>query len=180
ESQPHVQHSSGKPRRTYLYLASIHGITAGQPPSVDFDLERKVQAACRTGIHQGWVRSAHDCAEGGVAIALAEACISGQKGADITLMLSPKQIEAESFRWDEILFGEGGARIVVSISPDQAITWEAYLQQNLGNYWQKIGQVSGSDSLLNISLSNDLSLIRADVKTMSDRWNHSIESHLAV
>ena len=60
------------------YLATIHGTVAGLPPKVNFDLERRVQAACREGIRQGWVLSAHDCAEGGVAIALSEACISGQ------------------------------------------------------------------------------------------------------
>ncbi len=46
------------------YLASIHGLVAGQPPVVDFELERRVQAVCRTGIRQGWIHSAHDCAEG--------------------------------------------------------------------------------------------------------------------
>jgi phosphoribosylformylglycinamidine synthase len=69
------------------YLAIIHGTVAGAPPFVDFELERSVQFACRDGIRQGWVRSAHDCAEGGLAIALAEACISGQLGAEINLGL---------------------------------------------------------------------------------------------
>src|SRR4028119_1542122 len=52
------------------YLAAIHGIVAGKPPRIDFELERKVQSVCRDGIRQGWVGSAHDCAEGGIAIAL--------------------------------------------------------------------------------------------------------------
>ncbi|HEY9835895.1 MAG TPA: AIR synthase related protein, partial [Vampirovibrionales bacterium] len=67
------------------YLAAIHGIVAGKPPIVDFDLERRVQSATRAGIAQGWVCSAHDCAEGGLAVALAEACISSQLGAEINL-----------------------------------------------------------------------------------------------
>ncbi|MFM7476920.1 MAG: phosphoribosylformylglycinamidine synthase subunit PurL, partial [Microcystis aeruginosa] len=62
------------------YLAVIHGLVTGKPPVIDFELERKVQAACRRGIRAGWVKSAHDCAEGGLATALAECSISGQLG----------------------------------------------------------------------------------------------------
>ncbi|MFN7908918.1 MAG: phosphoribosylformylglycinamidine synthase subunit PurL, partial [Microcystis sp.] len=67
------------------YLAVIHGLVTGKPPVIDFELERKVQAACRRGIRASWVKSAHDCAEGGLATALAECCISGQLGAEIDL-----------------------------------------------------------------------------------------------
>ncbi|MBE9075450.1 phosphoribosylformylglycinamidine synthase subunit PurL, partial [Microcystis sp. LEGE 08355] len=67
------------------YLAVIHGLVTGKPPVIDFELERKVQAACRRGIRAGWVKSAHDCAEGGLATALAECSISGQLGAEIDL-----------------------------------------------------------------------------------------------
>jgi phosphoribosylformylglycinamidine synthase len=67
------------------YLATVHGLVAGQPPIVDFDLERRVQSVCRAGIRQGWIHSAHDCAEGGLAVALAECCISGGLGAEIQL-----------------------------------------------------------------------------------------------
>ena len=62
------------------YLTTIHGLVTGLPPRVNFDLERRAQNACRGGIRQPWERSAHDCAEGGVAIALADACISGCLG----------------------------------------------------------------------------------------------------
>lgn len=85
------------------YLAVIHQTISGQPPETDFDLELRVQATCRQGIRNGWVGSAHDSAEGGVAIALAECCISGQRGARIHLTALPAPI-----RWDELLFGEGG------------------------------------------------------------------------
>lgn len=53
------------------YLAVLHSTIAGKPPRVDFELEQKVQTACREGIRQGWIKSAHDCAEGGLAVALA-------------------------------------------------------------------------------------------------------------
>ncbi|HBY77473.1 MAG TPA: phosphoribosylformylglycinamidine synthase II, partial [Cyanobacteria bacterium UBA11148] len=79
DSTPHLSLGGSE------YLAAIHGIVAGKPPIVNFDLERRVQAACREGIRQGWVRSAHDCAEGGIAVAIAECCIAGQLGAEINL-----------------------------------------------------------------------------------------------
>ncbi len=69
------------------YLATIHNTVAGKPPIVDFELERAVQKACREGINRGWVNSAHDCAEGGIAVAIAECCISGNLGAEIHLHL---------------------------------------------------------------------------------------------
>src|SRR4028118_2008902 len=103
------------------YLAAIHGLVAGKPPVVDFDLERHVQAATREGIRQGWVRSAHDCAEGGIAVALAESCIAGQLGAQINLGLT--DVER---RWDEVLFGESASRILVSVKPEHQAMWESY------------------------------------------------------
>ncbi len=159
------------------YLASVHGTVAGQPPVIDFDLERQVQAVCRAGIQQGWVRSAHDCAEGGLAIALAEACISGQKGAEITL--DANHLSA-STRWDQILFGEGGARIVVSVAPDQAEEWESYLQTHLSDRWQKLGQVGDQSTAFRVVITPNLPVIDASIADMSDRWQTAIERRLAV
>ncbi len=116
------------------YLATIHGIVAGKPPRVDFDLERRVQKVCREGIRAGWIRSAHDCAEGGVAIALAECCIAGNLGAEINL-----GIAAALPRLDEVLFGEGGARILVSVPSKQQEIWESYLHKHLGQRLAKTG-----------------------------------------
>jgi len=160
------------------YLATVHNTVAGKPPVVDFDLERQVQAACREGIRQGWVRSAHDCAEGGLAIALAEACISGQKGAEITLDAFGSQ--PDSFRWDQLLFGEGGARILVSVAPDQAANWETYLQEHLGEHWQNFGQVGNPNASLRISTRPSVLVIDVSIADMSDRWLNAIERRLAV
>jgi len=162
------------------YLATIHGTVAGKPPRVDFDLERHVQAACREGIRQGWVRSAHDCAEGGLAIALAEACISSQLGAEINLGLTSTELEQDTQRWDEVLFGEGGARILVSVHPEFQLSWESFLTQQLGENWQKIGQVGRSDSFLRISPDEKQSVIEATIKEIGDRFFNSIERRLSI
>ncbi len=153
------------------YLAVMHQTIAGHPPIADFDQERQVQAACRYGIRQGWIRSAHDCAEGGLAIALAECCISGQLGAEIQL---PQMPQAPS-RWDHLLFAEGGARILVSVSVEQIETWESYLDNHLSNTWQKLGRVG--DDRLAITTDN-LTLINMSLKEMDDRWSKAIERRL--
>jgi phosphoribosylformylglycinamidine synthase len=160
------------------YLATIHNTVAGLPPLVDFDLERRVQAACRQGIRQGWVRSAHDCAEGGLAIALSEACISGALGAEINLGLTITQLKEQSRRWDDVLFGEGGARILVSVSPEQRVFWESYLQQQLGNDWQKIGWVGSPDTPLLVFTADNQPLIEVRIEQMSDRYFNAIQRRL--
>ncbi|WP_413270233.1 phosphoribosylformylglycinamidine synthase subunit PurL [Floridanema aerugineum] len=158
------------------YLAAIHGIVAGKPPEIDYDLERIVQAACREGIRQGWVRSAHDCAEGGLAVALAEACISGKLGAEINLGVSSEQTQ----RWDNLLFGEGGARILVSVVQDRAEVWESYLNEALANYWQKIGNVGNTNSNLRVFTADNALLIDVSITVAGDRYSHAIERRLAV
>jgi phosphoribosylformylglycinamidine synthase len=158
------------------YLATLHQTIAGLPPIVDFDLERRVQTACRTGIQQGWVRSAHDCSEGGLSVALAECCIAANKGADIQVTYT------DAVRWDHLLFAEGGARIIVSIAPDQTQAWEDYLNQHLNGFWQAIGQVSQTGGSLCLTtannLENSLELVNLSVEQISDRWNRAIERRL--
>jgi phosphoribosylformylglycinamidine synthase len=154
------------------YLASIHGIVAGKPPQVDFALERSVQQTCREGISRRWINSAHDCSEGGLAIALAECCLGGNLGAWIELNLS------SDLRWDELLFGEAASRIIVSIKPEYLETWETYLREFLGNNWQKIGYVCAAESQLNISVGDNIAAIAVKIKDMKDSWSKAIERRL--
>jgi phosphoribosylformylglycinamidine synthase len=93
------------------YLATLHGRVSGPLAPIDLERERTVQAACLAAIEAGCVRSAHDCAEGGLAVALAECCVTGpaRLGAKITL--------TGPGRWDALLFGEAPSRIVVSVPP---------------------------------------------------------------
>ncbi|HBE53646.1 MAG TPA: phosphoribosylformylglycinamidine synthase II, partial [Cyanobacteria bacterium UBA11369] len=158
------------------YLATIHDTVAGKPPIVDFDLERRVQAVTRDGIRNGWINSAHDCAEGGVAVALAEACLGNRLGAEVNFNVT----QDTSVRWEGLLFGEGGARIIVSVSPESAQTWESYLQDNLADAWEKIGQVGNTDSNLRILTGDRIPLIDASMADMSDRYYNAIERRLNI
>jgi len=92
------------------YLATVHGQVRGTPPWIDLSVELQVQHICLQAIREGIVRSAHDCAEGGLAVALAEACIAGPGeplGAEV-------ELEAD-IRPDAWLFGESQSRVLLSV-----------------------------------------------------------------
>jgi phosphoribosylformylglycinamidine synthase len=154
------------------YLATVHNIIAGKPRVVDFELERKVQAVCRQGIREEWIQSAHDLSEGGLAVALAEACIGNNLGATINIPVS------ESQRLDEVLFGEVASQIVVSVSPENIEFWEAYLQNHLADRWLKIGKVEQLSDSLNILTNDNLSLINVKIEELAITWTQAIESRL--
>ncbi|MGG6266724.1 phosphoribosylformylglycinamidine synthase subunit PurL [Leptolyngbya sp. AN03gr2] len=150
------------------YLATVHQTIAGKPPTIDFDLEKKVQSVVRSNIRSGLIQSAHDCAEGGTAIALSECCFGHQLGADI-------QISETSARLDQVLFAEGGARIIVSVKPESAAEFEAVLTSELGNQWQKIGIVGGGS--LQISIAQK-PIINATIAELYAGWSSAIEKGL--
>ncbi|MDZ4168784.1 MAG: phosphoribosylformylglycinamidine synthase subunit PurL [Coriobacteriia bacterium] len=94
------------------YLKVEHGLVTGAPPALDLELEAAVQAAVRAGIRNGLVKSAHDCSEGGIAVALAESCMAGDLGADVHLH---DELPAVSS-----LFGESQSRIIVTCAEEDA------------------------------------------------------------
>ena len=152
------------------YLKTIHQTVAGQPPKVDIELELAVQSACREGIRRGWIQSAHDCAEGGLAVAIAESSIAGRKGAGVTI--------SQSERMDTALFAEGGARILVSVSPAHQADWEGYCQENLSQC-HLIGKVGGGSASLKISIENEADVISLPVSDLATTWSSAIEQKLA-
>ena len=156
------------------YLAVVHDTVAGRPPCIDTDLELAVQAACRHGIQSGWVRSAHDSADGGIAVALAESCISGGRGATIQL---PANVNIAA-RWDHILFAEGGARILVSIPNAQVATWESYLTEQLGDSWQRLGTVGEPGDDLTVTQADGTSLLTVSLGAMTTIWQTAIPRRL--
>src|SRR5262249_16110401 len=93
------------------YLQTVHGRLAGVPAPLDLDRERAVQAACLAAIEAGFVRSADDCAEGGIAVARAECCITGPQRLGAVVRLPG------TGRVDETLFGEAPSRILVTVAP---------------------------------------------------------------
>ncbi len=103
------------------YLREMHGVIAGRP-SIDLDLEARVQSACLEAISVGLLASAHDCSSGGLAVALAESCIAGNIG------LRGEPVAAA--RLDAALFGEAQSRIIVSCPPDRKDALEALARRH--------------------------------------------------
>jgi phosphoribosylformylglycinamidine synthase len=98
------------------YLAVLHDLETGHPPQLDLQLELNVQKFTLAAIRDGLVKSAHDCSDGGLAVALAESCITGNIGARLEL---PDTVEfAANTRLDAVLFGETQSRIVISTQPE--------------------------------------------------------------
>jgi phosphoribosylformylglycinamidine synthase len=92
------------------YLSQIHGLTAGRPPALDLEEERRVQEAVRSAIADGVIRTAHDCSEGGLALALAEMAIVSGTGVIVEIEPPPGALG----RLDEQWFGEAPSRIIIA------------------------------------------------------------------
>jgi phosphoribosylformylglycinamidine synthase subunit PurL len=96
------------------YAKTIHGIVAGEPPAIDLAAERRLMDCLAALAEAKAVVSAHDVSDGGIAVTLAECCFdSGGLSAEVWLEASAGEEHAES-----ALFGERGARAVISVSPE--------------------------------------------------------------
>ena len=153
------------------YLASVIGEVTGRPQPVDLELERKVQLACRQGIVQGLVQSAHDCSEGGLAVAIAESCISGKLTAQIQLA------NFVDSHLTQVLFGESASRIVVSVKDGDRHKWETYLIRQLGDSWQHIGTVSDEKRDLEIMVRGEQA-IALSLSQITKNFNEAIPKRM--
>lgn len=123
----------------YLWLTM--GLEAGNPPKLDLQREARAQAAIRDLIARGWVGTAHDVAEGGLATALAEMCFPYGLGATIEIR--------DTARPDLLLYGEAASRILFSV--DQAhLQLAIKLLEGPSLPYRILGQVGGDE--LNILL----------------------------
>jgi phosphoribosylformylglycinamidine synthase len=101
------------------YVSLVHGREVGKP-QVDLDAELRLQSVVRQAIAQNLLRSAHDCSDGGLAVALAESCIAGNIGAEVRFAITDFAGETDDLPWSAILFGEAQSRVVVSVKEGQA------------------------------------------------------------
>ncbi len=147
------------------FFKVIHGRKAGHPPRLDFVRELVVQIALREMIRAGQVRSAHDCSEGGLAVALAESCFNpaGSLGAAIDLAA------AGTGRLDQILFNEAQSRVVISTVPGNA---DAVLQLLTGRGVPafRLGTVGGDE--LRIVVAGET--LRWPIREIHDDWQNAI------
>jgi phosphoribosylformylglycinamidine synthase II len=155
-----------------LYLRECHGLKRGRPPVLDLDVEKKMHEAVRTAIRLGVVRSAHDLADGGLLIALAECCIGGAKqfGASITLDLACD-------RADALLFGESQSRAILTTPSENAPALLAHFER-AGVPVRQIGAVGGGDLAIHVTNPQRLDL-KWPVAALHETWDTAFDRYLA-
>jgi phosphoribosylformylglycinamidine synthase len=154
------------------YLWTLHGRLAGRLAPLDLETERRVQSAVRAAVGAGLVTAAHDCAEGGLAVALAEGCVTGARinggiGCDVTV--------TPGGRLDEMLFGEGPSRIVVSVEASRQREFEALMAES-AIPWRWIGTTGGDRFRVRTA---ERMVIDVAVDRLEHAWRSGFERHMA-
>jgi len=157
------------------YLRVVHHREQGEPPYLNLETEKALHDCVLRLIRDGLVQSAHDCSDGGLAVALAECCVSGPTqplGAVVRLA-------GHTIRRDALLFGESQSRVVLSVkadSADKVLT----IAQTMGVPAAKIGTVGGERLVIDVEAGKQASACRVDaeLKTLLDRWGNSLEKAL--
>jgi phosphoribosylformylglycinamidine synthase subunit PurL len=149
------------------YLATVHDVVAGRPPALDLKREAALHKLIVKLIRDGCIESAHDCSEGGLAIALAECTFdSGGLGvsADVTAVGTEHAVQAT-------LFGESASRIVLSVASDHLDTVMTAAEE-AGIAAREIGRVGGDSIRLSV---NGTVVIDSLVSVAEQAWATAIE-----
>jgi len=146
------------------YLRLVHGVEQGRPPAVDLGAEERLAALLRFLAFEGWVATAHDLAEGGLAVALAEAAFGRGLGASVTVAASPTA-----------LFSETQARAFVAAPPArlEAILEEA---ERWGVPAADVGEVGGA----RLVIRGDGGVLDADVEALRQVWETALPRALGM
>jgi phosphoribosylformylglycinamidine synthase subunit PurL len=152
------------------YSKAIAGIVAGEPPAIELGAEKWVIDCLVTLANGKTLQSAHDLSDGGLAVSLAESCFAATGlGASVTV---PENVSAEY-----ALFGEKGARVVVSVSSEKLGALRNTARQ-YGVGAHEIGKVTG-DNLLRIEYKGR-AVAAAAIPELKEIWAHSLERILKV
>jgi phosphoribosylformylglycinamidine synthase II len=146
------------------YLRLLYDIEQGKPPAVDLGAELRLARLLRRLCQDGHLATAHDLAEGGLAVALAEACFTQRLGATVELPLSPLA-----------LFSESQARAVVACRP-AAVERVLALAEAAGVAAIEAGEVGGEDLVVRVSGE----LLRAPVAALHELWSQALPRALEV
>ena len=158
------------------YLKVLQHREQGSPPFLSLDIEKALQDFALKVIHEGLVQSAHDCSDGGLAVALAECCVSGPRAAQGAVV----KLGLGSLRRDALLFGESQSRIILSTRPTAV---ESILSRaaEVGVPAAQIGTVGGGRLVIEVEPGKvgDGCRIDLPIRQVSDCWVHAIEEQLS-
>jgi len=151
------------------YARTIHGVVAGAPPAVDLAAEKRLITLLVALAAEGALQSAHDVSDGGMAVTLAESCFVSN---DLSARISFTSKESD----EAALFGERGARAIVSVTPENL----ARVRQIAAQYEVaavEIGRVVRGEFRIEL---NGHPAVSADVPLLADAWNGALERLLSV
>ncbi|MFH1857989.1 MAG: AIR synthase related protein, partial [Candidatus Omnitrophota bacterium] len=154
------------------YLYQIHRQKKGNP-QIELKEEKALQEACLEMIQSGILRSAHDCSEGGLAVCVAESCVTDANrlvGAVVELDAAKKP----AMRLDDTLFGEAPSRIVVSVKEENLPKLEKIAKKHALPY-SKLGKVGGTRFVVK---QGRRELINLPVTELNQAWRNAIPSRL--
>jgi phosphoribosylformylglycinamidine synthase len=149
------------------YAKEILGAVWGYPPELDIEKEATLQRALVALIRAGLVESAHDCSDGGLAVALVESALPGGVGLSVRL---PGQHLAPEF----LLFGEDASRVVLSCDP-MHLARIKQVAEEFGVFADVLGE-TGSDGV-EISVDGQ-SVISASVAELRGTYEGALERAL--
>ena len=147
------------------YLKVLFDKTEGKPPVLDRKNEKQVQEFCLELIQKGLIQSAHDCSEGGLAIAVAESCFTAPEEA-----LGAKLELESTLRGDTLLFGESQSRIVISF-PEELTEQIENLALSYHVDFSLIGVTGGSQFTVSI---NGQEYIKQEIESIKNIWKTSL------
>jgi phosphoribosylformylglycinamidine synthase len=145
------------------YARTMQGVEAGAPPSVNLPAEKRLITLLVALAREGQLQSAHDVSDGGVAVTLAESCFTSD-GLSAEISLSSKDP-------DELaLFGERGARAVVSVTPENvAAVRRIAAQYDVAAV--EVGRVASGEFRIEL---NGHAVVSAEVPSLADAWSGAL------
>ncbi|HSY32342.1 MAG TPA: phosphoribosylformylglycinamidine synthase subunit PurL [Verrucomicrobiae bacterium] len=157
------------------YSKTVGGIVAGEPPAIDLPAEKRLQQCMVALAASRTIQSAHDLSDGGLAVTLAESCFASAPVRKAGDTLGAKIKIEDGTPSESAVFGERGARAVVSVSPNSL---NAVLQtsRKYGVSAVRIGEVT-ANGIFRIEL-NGSAIIEEPVETLRDIWARSLERAL--
>ncbi len=130
------------------YLKTVHNLVKGPVPEIDLKKEKMLQKTCMHGIRKGYIKSAHDVSDGGLAITIAEACVSGRLQGKRNI---GAYVELQSdIRVDALLFGETQSRIVITTSKENLNKMKQLAVKNRVALTE-IGEVGGDRLIISVN-----------------------------
>jgi phosphoribosylformylglycinamidine synthase len=156
------------------YSKTIGGVVAGEPPAIDLAAEKRLIDCLIALATEGTVVSAHDISDGGLAVTLAESCfasvVAGLQTGSFSLGAAIKL--AARGHSESALFGERGARCVVSVTPAKLAALQG-IARKYGVAASEIGQVT-ENAVLRIEYK-ERTIIDSPVESLRDIWANSLE-----